>query len=102
MLKAPAHLPELLALMSVFPDAEVVWLHRPVADMLPSTASLFAVHRSTRSDEVDPLEIGRFVTDQFDFFMTRGTGSTSGARTDLRPALPGSVGRPRFSSGRAV
>ncbi|NLA34804.1 MAG: sulfotransferase, partial [Actinobacteria bacterium] len=54
VLKAPAHTPELAALLEVFPDACVIHLHRDVVDTVTSGCSLFAVFRSTYSEAVDP------------------------------------------------
>ena len=58
VLKAPYHLPELNALLQVYPDACIVHTHRDIVDTVSSTASLFAVFRSTLSDHVDPLVVG--------------------------------------------
>jgi len=60
VLKAPAHTGELPSLLAAFPDACVVQLHRDVVDTVTSGASLFAVFRSTYSDEVDPVDVGRY------------------------------------------
>lgn len=59
LLKAPYHLPCLEALAAAYPDAVVVHTHRDVVDTVTSTCSLYSVFRSTFSDSVDPLEIGR-------------------------------------------
>lgn len=64
VLKAPAHTGELAALAAAFPGAVVVHLHRDVVETIASGASLFAVFRSTYSDDVDPLDVGRYQTDQ--------------------------------------
>lgn len=63
ILKAPAHTAELDSLLAVFPDACIVHLHRDVVQTVTSGASLFAVFRSTYSDEVDPVELGRYQLD---------------------------------------
>lgn len=60
VLKAPAHTGELAALLSAFPDADIVHLHRDVVDTVTSGSSLFAVFRSTYSDQVDPAEVGAY------------------------------------------
>lgn len=59
LLKAPYHLPVLDALALAYPDACIVQTHRDVVDAVTSTCSLYSVFRSTFSDAVDPLEIGR-------------------------------------------
>ena len=58
--KAPAHTAELDHLLAEFPDATVVHLHRDVVETVASGSSLFAVFRSTYSDEVDPVDVGDF------------------------------------------
>lgn len=63
VLKAPAHTAELGSLLAAFPDACVVHLHRDVVQTVTSGASLFAVFRSTYSDDVDPAELGRYQLD---------------------------------------
>lgn len=59
LLKAPYHLPALPALAAAYPDALIVHTHRDVVDTVTSTCSLYSVFRSTFSDQVDPLEVGR-------------------------------------------
>lgn len=63
VLKAPAHTAALPALWAAFPDAIVLHLHRDVVQTVTSGASLFAVFRSTYSDQVDPAEIGQYQLD---------------------------------------
>lgn len=58
ILKAPAHLPGLDALATVYPDACVVMTHREPLEVVPSVASLHAVLRRTFSDAVDPHSVG--------------------------------------------
>lgn len=60
LLKAPAHTAELPALLAAFPDAIVIHLHRDVVQTVTSGASLFAVFRSTYSDQVDAADVGRY------------------------------------------
>lgn len=71
VLKAPAHTPELVNLVRAFPGATIVHLHRDLVDTIASGCSLFGVFRSTYSDEVDPLELGRFQTDQTETWLRR-------------------------------
>ncbi len=59
VLKAPAHTAELPSLLAEFPDACIIHLHRDVVETITSGASLFAVFRSTYSDDVDAGEAGR-------------------------------------------
>lgn len=58
VLKAPAHLFDLEALFSVYPDAGIVMTHRNPLEAAASNASLTAALRSAFSDEVDLLELG--------------------------------------------
>ncbi len=60
ILKAPVHTAALDSLFAAFPDARVIHLHRDVVQTVTSGASLFAVFRSTYSDRVDPVEVGRY------------------------------------------
>jgi hypothetical protein len=60
LLKAPAHLAELAALLTVYPDAHIIHLQRDIVSTVASGASLFAVFQSTYSDHVDPLAIGAY------------------------------------------
>jgi hypothetical protein len=71
LLKAPAHTGELAALATAFPGAVVVHLHRDIVGTVASGASLFAVFRSTYSDEVDPVDVGRFQADQTERWFRR-------------------------------
>ena len=59
ILKAPAHMRSLDALLSVFPDACIVQTHRDPLKVLPSACSLLATMNGVLSDHVDPVEIGR-------------------------------------------
>lgn len=63
ILKAPAHTAALDHLLTVFPDALVVHLHRDVVQTVTSGASLFATFRSIYSDAVDPVDVGRYQLD---------------------------------------
>lgn len=71
VLKAPAHTAELRTLVDTFPGAVVVHLHRDIVETVASGASLFAVFRTTYSDEVDPVDVGRFQTEQTELWFRR-------------------------------
>ncbi len=58
VLKAPAHLFDLGALFTVYPDACVVMTHRDPVEVAASNASLTATLRSAFCDDVDPLHVG--------------------------------------------
>jgi hypothetical protein len=59
MLKCPAHLFALDALLDAFPDARIVHLHRDPATALASYCSLVSVLHRVSHDAVDPDAIGR-------------------------------------------
>ena len=71
LLKAPAHVAELDHLVRAFPGAVIVHLHRDIVETIASGASLFAVFRSTYSDDVDPVDVGRFQTAQTELWLRR-------------------------------
>jgi hypothetical protein len=81
VLKAPAHAAELASLLKAFPDATILHLHRDVVQTVTSGASLFAVFRSTYSDEVDPSEVGRYQLDTTTAWFDRAMAA--------RDAIPG-------------
>ena len=59
LLKTPAHLMWLDALLDVFPDALLVHTHRNPTTVLASVSSLMTAFRSAMSDGVDPHAVGR-------------------------------------------
>jgi len=59
ILKTPAHLMWLDALLEVFPDALLVHTHRNPATVLASVSSLMTAFRGAMSNAVDPHEVGR-------------------------------------------
>lgn len=71
LLKAPAHVAELEHLVAALPGAVIVHLHRDIVETIASGASLFAVFRSTYSDEVDGGDVGRFQTEQTELWLRR-------------------------------
>lgn len=68
LLKAPAHLLDLEALLSVFPDACIVQTHREPLTVVPSMCSLGAIAHSAFSERVDCTAIGQHWLDRW----TRG------------------------------
>lgn len=64
VLKAPAHLFALGALLEVFPDAIIIQTHRALDQALPSLCSLSATTQALMSDQVDLAEIGRYWLDR--------------------------------------
>lgn len=59
LLKSPAHLLAMDALVEVFPDACIVQTHRDPHRALPSACSLTAILRGLMSEQVEPRELGR-------------------------------------------
>jgi hypothetical protein len=59
VLKAPTHMFALPALLSVYPDALFVQMHRTPIEAMASVASLITILRSAFSDGVDPLVVCR-------------------------------------------
>ena len=98
VLKAPAHTPELRTLVDTFPGAIVVHLHRDIVETIASGASLFATFRATYSDEVDPIDVGRFQADQTELWLRRarayGDEPHAGGATILDLAYDELVGSP--------
>jgi len=82
LLKAPAHLFGLDALLTVFPDACIVHLHRDPLSVLPSLCSLSAAIRGITSDQVDLRRLG----EEFTEAMVRGTDRAMNVRETADPA----------------
>jgi hypothetical protein len=110
LLKAPAHTAELPHLAATFPGACIVFLHRDIVETIASGASLFATFRSTYSDHVDPVDVGRFMTEQTELWLRRAEGfrGSDGAASvtlvdidyaELVRDTPGSVMRIYDSAG---
>ncbi len=72
VLKAPVHLPNLGALLSVYPDARVIMTHREPLEVLASECSLHATLRLSFTDAIDPRRIGREVTEGMTDEIRRG------------------------------
>jgi Sulfotransferase family len=58
VLKAPAHLHSLEAILAVYPDAQIVHTYRDPLQIIPSLANLTFILKSAFSDNLDPLAIG--------------------------------------------
>src|SRR5438270_7961276 len=59
VLKAPAHMFAVPALLSIYPDARFVQIHRDPMEAVVSVSSLVTILRRVFSDAVDPVQIGR-------------------------------------------
>jgi len=58
VLKAPVHVGYIDIILKLFPDANIVWLHRDPVAAIPSCCSLFGHFRNTSVDTLDPTEVG--------------------------------------------
>lgn len=92
LLKAPAHLFGLDALLTVFPDACIVQIHRDPLQVLPSLCSLAAAIRGISSDQVDLRRLGAEFTEA----MARGTERALDVRATADPARFFDVSYPRL------
>ena len=72
MLKAPAHLYALDALLAIYPDALIVQTHRDPRMVLGSVASLTLSLQSAFAEPLDPAEIGREVLQSWTEGLERG------------------------------
>lgn len=79
VLKAPAHTAELSHVIATYPGACIVQLHRDIVETVASGASLFATYRSTYSDDVDGVDVGRFQTEQTELWLRRALDARAGA-----------------------
>jgi hypothetical protein len=59
VLKAPAHMFAAPALLSIYPDARFVQIHRDPMEAVVSVSSLVTILRRVFSDTVDPVQVGR-------------------------------------------
>ena len=59
VLKAPRHLLFLEQLLTAFPDAGIVWLHRDPCQVIPSMCSLSHLLRSNHSGACEPQATGK-------------------------------------------
>jgi hypothetical protein len=59
VLKAPAHMFAAPALLSIYPDARVIQLHRDPLEAVASVSSLVTILRRVFSDSVDPVQVGQ-------------------------------------------
>lgn len=65
VLKSPYHLHGLDALLSVFPDANIIQIHRDPKEALPSFCSLVTTLRAMNSSHVEPHTIGNEMLHQW-------------------------------------
>jgi hypothetical protein len=65
VLKSPDHVFAMDALRAVYPDARIVFAHRDPLKVLPSVARLTQVLRRPFSRRVDPIAVGRQITNDW-------------------------------------
>ncbi len=53
MLKAPNHMMSMEALLTVFPGAEFIFMHRPLTEVVPSLLSLIHIQQRALGDKPD-------------------------------------------------
>jgi hypothetical protein len=58
ILKAPAHMFAAPAMLSIYPDARFVQIHRDPLEAVSSVSSLVTILRRVFSDSVDPVQVG--------------------------------------------
>jgi len=75
MLKAPAHMLGIDAIVKVFPDARFIWCHRNPQQVVPSINSMNRVVMGMYAGDtshMDPHKIGRDVMDWYAMSLERG------------------------------
>jgi hypothetical protein len=85
ILKTPAHLGYLDRLFSVFPDAQVIHMHRSPLETIPSGASLNFTLWRMYADDVDAKEVGRQWLERMAWATRRGLA--------VRNRIPDAAGR---------
>lgn len=65
VLKSPHHLTAVRTVLDTFPGCRIVMTHRSPSAAVPSYASMVTSITRQYSDEVDPVEIGRYWSDRF-------------------------------------
>lgn len=71
VMKSPAHLGALDALLRVFPDAVVVQCHRDPAEIIASFSRLIMSMRNMMCDHVDPVALGAEMLSMWSTAMSR-------------------------------
>lgn len=65
VLKSPHHLTAVDTVLDEFPECKIVMTHRSPLSAVPSYASMVQAMISHYSDQVDPIQIGRYWNDRF-------------------------------------
>jgi len=87
VLKAPAHLFGLEALIDTYPDAGIVLTHRAPLEVVGSLASLTAVLRGTFSEDVDPFAVGAEMTRRWSEGLWRALRARDTGRVPSRQVV---------------
>ena len=82
ILKSPAHLPFIEAILNTYPDALMVQTHRDPLKVLASACSLLSTLRGGFSDAIDPLQIGEEESQFYSTILSRGMA----ARREMKNA----------------
>ncbi|MDJ0649867.1 MAG: sulfotransferase, partial [Xenococcaceae cyanobacterium MO_188.B19] len=80
LLKAPFHLFYLSSLITVFPDAHIIWNHRSPQKVLPSLCSLSASVRSIYTEHLNLKALG----EQYLNILTKGMEKS----IEMRQTIP--------------
>ncbi len=72
ILKSPAHLPFINAILDTYPDALMVQTHRDPLKVLASACSLLSTLRGGFSDAIDPIKIGEEESTFYSTILNRG------------------------------
>lgn len=81
--KASTHLHFMPVLFDVFPDANVIRLHRHPCQAVPSLCSLFTSYRRLFSPQVDYHEVGTTILDMFTDGMKRSMAAPQHRRQQI-------------------
>jgi len=75
VLKAPVHVGYIDTILKLFPDANIVWLHRDPIAAIPSCCSLFGHFRNVSVDDLDAKEVGDICLNYWSSQMQQGQKS---------------------------
>jgi len=87
VLKAPAHLFGLDALLEVYPDAAIVQTHRDPLQVMASLASLGTTLRTAFAESVDPVAVGREKARRWGDGLLAAVRARAAGRLPERPFL---------------
>jgi len=82
VLKCPLHLLHLDDLLETFPDADFIWIHRPVRDALPSVCRIINTVAASFHTRITGAEVGQWALKLYQAMITRGVAVRE-ARPDV-------------------